>query len=143
MNLFFLFFSSSVDYDKYPSLDNNNIHYYQVNLSKGDCLFLPALWIHQVRSNNRNIAVNYWLDHERVKNTIINKNNCLLINKSNLITLETIQWPKESSNLKYLKNFMLDLIDDDKTNFKEWTKEFSKVKLVLTKKIKYFYFLFF
>jgi hypothetical protein len=44
------------------------------------------------------------------------------------LTLETIQWPKESSHFEHLKNFMLDLIDEDQTNFKEWTKAFSKVK---------------
>jgi ribosomal protein L16 Arg81 hydroxylase len=115
-----------VDYVKYPSLDNHDIHYYQINLTQGDCLFIPALWIHQVRSTNRNIAVNYWLNHERVRKAIVNKNSCLLNNKLNLITLATIQWPKESSNLDYLKNFMLDLIDEDQTSFKEWTREFSK-----------------
>jgi hypothetical protein len=122
-----IYFPSSVDFDKYPSL-NDNIHYYQVNLSKGDCLFIPALWIHQVRSNNRNIAVNYWLNHERVKNAIVDKSSCSLINKSNFMTLATIQWPKESSNLDDLKRFMLDLVDADVTNFKEWTREFSRVK---------------
>jgi len=120
-------FSFSVDYDKYPSLNNNNIHYYQVNLSKGDCLFLPALWIHQVRSTNRNIAVNYWLNHERVTNAIVNRNTCLLIQKSNFTTLDTIQWPNESSNIEYLKKFMLDLVEENERNFKDWTREFSKV----------------
>jgi len=126
-HLLFLFFFFSVDFDKYPSLNNNNIHYYQVNLSKGDCLFLPALWIHQVRSKNRNIAVNYWLNHQRVTNAIIDNNSCLLINKSDFMTLETIQWPKDYSTIEYLKNFMFDLVDEDVTTFKEWTRTFSKV----------------
>jgi hypothetical protein len=117
----------SVDFDKYPSLDNDKIYYHQVNLSKGDCLFIPSLWIHQVRSKNRNIAVNYWLNHHRVTNAIIDKNSCLLINKSDFMTLETIEWPKDSSNIEHLKNFMFDLVDEDTTNFKEWTKAFSKV----------------
>jgi len=133
-SIYYFYFSFSVDYDKYPSLDNN-IHYYQVNLSKGDCLFLPALWIHQVRSTNRNIAVNYWLNHERVKNAIVDKKNCLLINKSNFITLETIQWPKESSHIEQLKDFMLDLVDNDETNFKEWTRKFSKVNVFFFEKL--------
>jgi len=53
------------------------------------------------------------------------------------LTLETIQWPKESSHIEHLKNFMLDLIDEDQTNFKEWTKAFSKVK---KEKLVLFYF---
>ncbi|CAF1198630.1 unnamed protein product [Rotaria sordida] len=116
----------SVDYNKYPSLDNNNIHYYQVTLSKGDCLFIPSLWIHQVRSNNRNIAVNYWLNHKRAKNAVVNENTCLLMNKSNFMRLDTIEWPKEEPNIEHLKNLMLDLVDEGKTNFKQWTNEFSK-----------------
>ncbi|CAF0833858.1 unnamed protein product [Rotaria sp. Silwood1] len=116
----------SVDYNKYSSLDNNNVHYYKVFLSKGDCLFLPALWMHQVRSTNRNIAVNYWLNTERAKNAIINKKTCLLYKKSNFIRLDTIQWPKEEPNIEYLKKFMFDLVDDEQTNFKQWTHEFSK-----------------
>lgn len=127
-NFFFFFFS--VDYDKYPSLDHD-IHYYQVNLTKGDCLFLPTLWIHQVRSSNRNVAVNYWLNHERVRTAVVNKKTCLLNNKSNFLTLETISWPKQSSNIEQLKIFMLDLIDEDENNFKEWTKQFSKVNYFL------------
>jgi len=43
------------------------------------------------------------------------------------MTLETIEWPKDSSNIEHLKNFMFDLVDEDTTNFKEWTKAFSKV----------------
>jgi hypothetical protein len=135
-HLLFLFFFFSVDFDKYPSLNNNNIHYYQVNLSKGDCLFLPALWIHQVRSTNRNIAVNYWLNHQRVTNAIIDNNSCLLINKSDFMTLETIQWPKDYSTIEYLKNFMFDLVDEDVTTFKKWTRAFSKVNCFFIFKLK-------
>ncbi|CAF1321942.1 unnamed protein product [Adineta steineri] len=114
-----------VNYDKYSSLDND-IHYYQVNLTRGDCLFIPALWIHQVRSSDRNIAVNYWLNHARVKNAVINQNTCELLKQSNLMTLDTITWPKELSNLEGLQDFMFDLIDEGATSFKDWTREFSK-----------------
>jgi hypothetical protein len=77
--------------------------------------------------------VNYWLNHERVKKAIVNRNSCLLSNQSNWMTLATIQWPKESSNLEYLKNFMFDLVDEDQTSFKEWTREFSKVNYFFLK----------
>jgi hypothetical protein len=68
-----------------------------------------------------------------VKNAIVDENSCSLINQSNFLTLETIQWPKESSNMEHLKNFMLDLVDDDATNFKEWTREFSRVNFACKK----------
>ena len=32
-------------------------------MTAGDCLYIPFKWIHQVRSYERNIAVNLWLDH--------------------------------------------------------------------------------
>ncbi|CAF2608434.1 unnamed protein product [Rotaria sp. Silwood2] len=115
----------SVDYNKYPSLDDN-VYYYKVNLSKGDCLFLPALWVHQVRSTNRNVAINYWLNHDRAKNAVVNQTTCLLKNKSDFMRLDTIQWPKEESHIEYLKKFMLDLVDEEEISFKQWTIEFSK-----------------
>ncbi|CAF1071753.1 unnamed protein product [Adineta ricciae] len=114
-----------VNYENYPSLDHN-IHYYQVNLSKGDCLYLPSLWVHQVRSTNRNIAVNYWLNQMRVKNAIVNKKTCTLKKQSQFLTLETIKWPKDLSDIDRLRNFLYDLIDADAIGFKQWTKEFSK-----------------
>jgi len=115
-----------VDYDKYTSLDHDNIHYYSVTLRKGDCIYLPALWIHQVRSKDRNAAVNYWLNHERARKAIVDKNTCSLLKQSEFVTLDTVEWPKEPTNFQYLKDLMLDLVDDDKTTLKGWIKEFSK-----------------
>lgn len=107
------------------------MRYYQVTMHPGDCLFLPALWVHQVRSKHRNIAVNYWLDHERVQNAVIDPNLCTNVDEAELVTLETIHWPTVASNMEQLKDFILDLIDDDATTFKQWTREFSKVALTI------------
>lgn len=103
-----------------------------MNLTQGDCLFLPALWIHQVRSTGRNIAVNYWLNHHRVINAIVDETSCELTDPSDFVTLETIHWPKESSNFEHLRSFMLDLVDNDQSNFKDWTREFSKVNCYIS-----------
>lgn len=62
----------SVDYDRYPGLVG--IEFYHVNISSGDCLFIPYKWIHQVRSYNRNLAVNIWWDHHR--NSEIDVESC-------------------------------------------------------------------
>ncbi|CAH1797094.1 unnamed protein product [Owenia fusiformis] len=36
----------------------------EANMEKGDCMFIPYRWYHQVRSyGNRNIAVNVWFAH--------------------------------------------------------------------------------
>ena len=104
-----------------------------MNLTQGDCLFIPALWIHQVRSTGRNIAVNYWLNHHRVTNAIVDETSCELTDPLDFVTLETIYWPKESSNFEHLKSFMLDLVDEDQSNFKDWTREFSKVNWLVFK----------
>ncbi|XP_014661936.1 PREDICTED: jmjC domain-containing protein 7-like isoform X2 [Priapulus caudatus] len=48
-----------VDMYKYPGLQD--LPYYLVNLSRGDCLYLPARWPHHVRSgHSRSLAVNVW-----------------------------------------------------------------------------------
>lgn len=58
---------SSVDVDKvdmykFPGLQT--IPYYKVLMEPGDCLFIPARWVHQVRSyGQRNLAVNIWWAH--------------------------------------------------------------------------------
>ena len=115
-------------------------------MGKADCLFLPALWIHQVRSTNRSIAVNYWLNHDQVKNAIVNQDTCPLTDELYFVKLNTIQWPKEPSNIENLKNFMLELVNENQTNFKQWVYEFSDVNerkrknRILRNKLRQFFF---
>ncbi|ESO82238.1 hypothetical protein LOTGIDRAFT_170151 [Lottia gigantea] len=46
------------DYVKYPGLAK--VEFIHAHLEPGDCLYIPASWIHQVRSYNINLAVNIW-----------------------------------------------------------------------------------
>ncbi|XP_033112888.1 lysine-specific demethylase 8-like [Anneissia japonica] len=55
-----------VDFDKYPGL--LSVEYHHVDLQPGDCLYIPYRWFHQVRSQDRNIAVNIWWNHYMMKN---------------------------------------------------------------------------
>ncbi|XP_041365632.1 bifunctional peptidase and arginyl-hydroxylase JMJD5-like [Gigantopelta aegis] len=49
----------SVDMYKYPAF--RNIPWYSARMEKGDCLFIPNRWFHQVNSfGDRNLAVNIW-----------------------------------------------------------------------------------
>ncbi|XP_052244595.1 tRNA wybutosine-synthesizing protein 5-like [Dreissena polymorpha] len=48
----------AVDYTKYPGMAK--VEFYHVNVSAGDCLYIPYLWVHQVRSYDSNLAVNVW-----------------------------------------------------------------------------------
>lgn len=58
---------SNVDVDKvdmymYPGL--RDVPWYNVTLLKGDCLFIPYRWFHQVHSSEgRNLAMNIWFVH--------------------------------------------------------------------------------
>lgn len=51
-----------VDFTKYPGL--REVEFYNVTMQPGDCLFIPYKWFHQVRSFDRNIAVNVWFQHK-------------------------------------------------------------------------------
>lgn len=50
-----------VDLFKYPGL--HNIEHHFAFLEPGDCLYVPFLWVHHVRSSDVNIAVNIWWRH--------------------------------------------------------------------------------
>ncbi|KAL4233739.1 hypothetical protein ACF0H5_008419 [Mactra antiquata] len=51
----------SVDYTKFPGM--SEVEFYHVDITAGDCLYIPYLWIHQVRSYGSNLAVNIWWKH--------------------------------------------------------------------------------
>ncbi|CAF0941002.1 unnamed protein product [Brachionus calyciflorus] len=53
-----------VDYKLFPDIEN--LEYYRVNVSAGDCLYIPFKWIHQVRSYGRNLAINFWFNYEKI-----------------------------------------------------------------------------
>ncbi|CAF1559797.1 unnamed protein product, partial [Didymodactylos carnosus] len=83
--------------------------------------------IHQVRSFGSNIAINYWLNHDRAVNSvIIDRNTCSEHETDLTMTLDTIIWPKDNQRVESFKSFMYELVEHEKTSFKKWTKEFSK-----------------
>lgn len=97
-----------MDYTKYPDLAD--VEYYHVNLTAGDCLYLPYKWIHQVRSYNSNIAVNVWWDH--YKNKEVDWNNC---NKEcdPTVTFMRIQFNGFDSamdNIEHIKDHIVGLL---------------------------------
>ncbi|XP_046562648.1 bifunctional peptidase and arginyl-hydroxylase JMJD5-like [Haliotis rubra] len=52
----------SVDMYKFPRL--SGLPWFKVHMEKGDCLFIPYRWYHQVNSfGSRNLAINIWLHH--------------------------------------------------------------------------------
>ncbi|KAK6180322.1 hypothetical protein SNE40_012501 [Patella caerulea] len=52
----------NVDKKKYKDL--LSLPWVKAHAEKGDCIFIPQGWYHQIRSNGRrNMAVNYWISH--------------------------------------------------------------------------------
>mmetsp|Transcript_27344 Transcript_27344/g.36900 ORF Transcript_27344/g.36900 Transcript_27344/m.36900 type:complete len:299 (+) Transcript_27344:3-899(+) len=54
------FSPSAGDLERFPLLRNAMLEGGQISLSRGELLFLPAGWFHQVRSCSRHVAVNFW-----------------------------------------------------------------------------------
>jgi len=79
----------AVDYHKYPSMADVGEYYY-ANVTAGDCLYIPYKWIHQVRSHDRNIAVNLWWDHASTKT--LNLDRCKDSLNDKQITFRDIDW---------------------------------------------------
>ncbi|GFO35754.1 lysine-specific demethylase 8-like [Plakobranchus ocellatus] len=51
-----------VDMTKFPRL--GNISWKRVRMRKGDCVYIPKGWYHQVTSStDRHLAINYWFSH--------------------------------------------------------------------------------
>lgn len=42
-----------VDLDMYPTL--RDAHFFEANLEAGDCLFIPYMWVHQVKKSSFNL----------------------------------------------------------------------------------------
>ncbi|TNV77256.1 hypothetical protein FGO68_gene12138 [Halteria grandinella] len=59
------------DYQKYPLFKNAMV--YHIQLLPGDCLFLPAVWWHQVESSpGECIAVSYWYkSNNEIENVVL------------------------------------------------------------------------
>ena len=92
----------SVDLNQYPALAN--IQYHIVNVSAGDCLFIPSQWAFQDRSLASTITFVYNFNHHQMVMIDANDlNNCLNKNEyDEKFTLDQIDWesPREPPNLK-------------------------------------------
>ncbi|XP_069137666.1 uncharacterized protein [Argopecten irradians] len=52
-----------VDMHEFPKL--RYVPWHKVVVNKGDCLFIPYRWFHQVHSlPGRNLALNFWINHQ-------------------------------------------------------------------------------
>ncbi|XP_013416768.1 tRNA wybutosine-synthesizing protein 5 [Lingula anatina] len=112
-----------VDFDKYPGL--REVEYYHVNLTAGDCLYIPYKWIHQVRSYNRNIAVNIWWNFH--KNKKLDLSQCEGREEDPAITLDKCQFSGFDEMLQDVESIIAHFLDICKTNKEITFEKFQKI----------------
>lgn len=99
----------AVDYNKFPSMANID-EYGLASMAPGDCLFIPYYWVHQVRSYDRNIAVNLWWDHHLTKQ--LDPKVCQDTTYYDpSITLSTVDWVKLKETVEN-RDEKLSFLDD-------------------------------
>ncbi|CAF1482026.1 unnamed protein product, partial [Didymodactylos carnosus] len=113
-----------IDYDKYPAF--LNLKYYEVNMTSGDCLFIPALWIYQVHLFESNIGIVYNINHDHAIDIELDSKTCSPNEFDSSLTLDMIEWPAPENQPQSLKSLMLDLISKNVNGFEQWKRVFSK-----------------
>ncbi|XP_065829101.1 tRNA wybutosine-synthesizing protein 5-like [Oscarella lobularis] len=91
-----------VDLDEFPSL--RKIPWFEATVEKGDCIYIPYLWLHQVRSyadeEERNLAVNLWWSRFR-----FNESDCFTNDAVRQKSLNDIHFKPELST----RDMLMDL----------------------------------
>lgn len=65
--------------------------YYVADMQPGDCLYIPYLWYHQIRSFDRNIAVNVWWAPEQPS---FDGTDCDGFNADAVVPLSDVEFPE-------------------------------------------------
>ncbi|KAI8518322.1 hypothetical protein Bbelb_043390 [Branchiostoma belcheri] len=104
----------AVDFTKYPFM--RDVEYHRVNMSAGDCLYIPYRWYHQVNSYGRNIAVNVWWEHNLKKYVEALSQDCGDLSEDATLADFNIENPQEEQPADHLKEF-LDSVKDETVTF--------------------------
>ncbi|KAL3866847.1 hypothetical protein ACJMK2_044106 [Sinanodonta woodiana] len=96
-----------VDLDKFPGL--KKAPWYEVNMTKGDCLFIPFKWYHHVHSlPGRNLAVNHWFFHL----WWFNNSDCERANSAGPLESRPLLEFTKASELELVRSQFLSLFED-------------------------------
>lgn len=116
----------AVDMEKFPKL--RDLPWYMANITKGDCLFIPYQWYHQVYSHSgRNLAVNIWSNHLRWFDKTACKESEDKLKPKSLKNVE-LKNEEELSLDDEVRDMFLDALDDLKTvNFEEFAGRIRKI----------------
>lgn len=99
----------SVDLKLYPQLAE--AEYYHVHVEAGDCLYIPYHWIHQVRSFNSNVAINFWWNHYLSMGVLEEKQEAMCPDRCDPeLSLDKIKLHKE------------DFMYEDPDSIRDWMK---------------------
>jgi len=115
----------SVDFVKYPSL--KDVEYYNVTMEAGDCLFIPYKWFHQVRSFDRNIAVNVWWKHK----TSFIPQDCIMEPNQTLDKFVFSSLQQETDNETDLISHLESLVADRKVGYTEFEKLVKQDSIIM------------
>jgi hypothetical protein len=118
-----------VDFKKYKGIEN--IEYYNIELNEGDCLYVPLRWIHQVDSFDRNLAVNFWFNYEKIFDSAVFSDDCLKHKFDHSLTLDKFEYETEDEddqNFDSFRTFILRQLNSGKRKLEDW-------KAVLTKEL--------
>lgn len=112
----------AVDMEKFPKLAD--LPWYMVNMTKGDCLYIPFQWYHHVYSHpGRNLAVNVWSHHLRW----FNKTECQALEKSlKPKALKYFEYTEDQG----IRELFMDIIFDEMDNISR-TEFFNEMKKYL------------
>ncbi|KAK3593837.1 hypothetical protein CHS0354_011438 [Potamilus streckersoni] len=103
----------SVDYLKYPDLAD--VEFYHVNVSAGDCLYIPYRWIHQVRSYGSNLAINIWWNHQHNANIDFKRCNAECNTELTLDQVKFKGFGELANSYGNIRDHLLDFVNRKKT----------------------------
>lgn len=133
-----------IDYSKFPGIEN--FEYYTATLNKGDCLYIPLKWIHQIRSTDRNLAINFWFNYEKLLEFGNFSEACKTNQFDKARTLDTMKFgeaneQEEEQDVGEFKNFkywLIRQINDGNNKVENWYRILVEEHLPKGKTIKEF-----
>jgi hypothetical protein len=61
-------------------------------------LYIPFKWLHQVRSHDRNVAVNFWFNYEKIFGNAEFEAECAANEIKETMTLDSFNYTSSKSN---------------------------------------------
>lgn len=112
-----------MDIESYPAV--KDIEYYKFNLTAGDCIYIPFRWLHQIRSYDRNIAVNFWFNYEKIFGRDAFGTECEANELDLDLTLDKLNY--STNHALGLKYFIARQVNSGSRRLEQWQSVFLQV----------------